>query len=190
MTIEFNDPAELLPVVDERDTFLYAERRDIVHQNRLFHRAVHIFVFNHQNEMLIQKRSHLKDTFPGFWEGIGGHLGIGDSYKEAALREVYEEAGIDLTNLTFVTKLNPSELTNYEFIEVFWAQTDNPGSPNLQEVSETLWITKTDFEDLFCFNGNDTLPEYLSNRKLCPSFRCSYTEGQISQVWKNLNSEL
>lgn len=186
MPANFTDPAELLPVVDELDNFLYAERRDLVHRNCLFHRAVHIFVFNYQNEMLIQKRSHLKDTFPGYWEGIGGHLGVGDSYKEAAIREVYEEAGINLTNITFVTKLPPSELTNYEFIEVYWSRTDSPGVPNLQEVEKALWIGKSDFEQSFRIKVEKIASHNIIEGDLCPSFCYSYQEGHIEAIWENL----
>ena len=47
--------SEIFDVVGENDEVLRQERRDVVHREKLFHRSVHIFVFNSQGQALIQK---------------------------------------------------------------------------------------------------------------------------------------
>ena len=48
---------ELLDVVNDNDEVTGQAMRSMVHQQGLQHRGVHVFLFNAQGEMLIQKRS-------------------------------------------------------------------------------------------------------------------------------------
>lgn len=52
-------------------------------------------IFNSRGEMLIQKRSHLKTKFAGYWDvTAGGGVLTGEDTQTAAARELYEEMGI------------------------------------------------------------------------------------------------
>lgn len=183
--LTYTNPDELLPVVDNHDNFLYAEKRKIVHDKKLFHRAVHVFVFNPDSQLWIQRRSQFKDTFPGYWEGIGGHLGLNDDYMEAAIRETFEEIGVLLSKVNKVTKLPPSQITNYEFIEVYWAESNLKASPNKYEIDDSRWVSRKEFEKVFIDVIDDTgIPEL----KLCPSFHESYQKSGMSQLWKQFEN--
>ena len=59
---------ELFDIVDAHDNVLGQESRSIVHREQLFHRAVHVFVFNEAGQLYLQRRSMTKDTAPGKWE--------------------------------------------------------------------------------------------------------------------------
>lgn len=62
-----------------------------------YHLVVHVWIMNDKGEYLIQKRQAWKHGFPNMWEGsAGGSVIASESSKEAALREVKEEIGIDL----------------------------------------------------------------------------------------------
>ena len=61
------NPEELFDVVDADDNVIGVGGRSKVHRERLFHRAVHVFVFNAKGELYLQKRSITKDTAPGKW---------------------------------------------------------------------------------------------------------------------------
>lgn len=61
-----------------------------------YHLVVHIWIKNKKGEYLISKRTPNK-TFPLMWECSGGSAIVGDDSLQAALREVKEEIGIDLT---------------------------------------------------------------------------------------------
>src|SRR5436189_6175877 len=89
---------EIFDVVNERDEVIGQECRSEVHRLGLQHRAVHVLIFNQRGEIFLQKRSMSKDTFPGSWDSsASGHLDKGESYDDCALRELYEELGIELT---------------------------------------------------------------------------------------------
>eukprot|EP00937_MAST-01D_sp_MAST-1D-sp2_P004779 g4779.t1 len=59
------------------------------------HRATFIFVRRSSGELLVQKRTTLKDYCPGWFDtAAGGVVGAGESYEENAERELAEELGI------------------------------------------------------------------------------------------------
>ncbi len=87
---------ELLDVVDEQDRVIgVAGRRDI-HEKGLLHRAVHVFVVDQQQGIYLQKRAWHKDEHPGKWDSsASGHVDSGESYVDAARRELEEELGFE-----------------------------------------------------------------------------------------------
>jgi len=116
---------EIFDVVDENDEVIGQKTRAEVHREKLLHRAVHIFVFNRQGELFLQKRSHLKDSHPGRWDSsASGHLDSGEDYAESAARELEEELGVPVKEkLSRVGKLPAGEKTDQEFVEVFACRT-------------------------------------------------------------------
>jgi isopentenyldiphosphate isomerase len=94
-------PEEIFDIVNERDEVIGQAPRKEVHATGLWHRAVHVLVFNARGEVFLQKRSMLKDTAKGKWDSsASGHLDSGEDYDACAVREVREELGLDLANLT------------------------------------------------------------------------------------------
>ncbi|GAB2023308.1 NUDIX domain-containing protein [Pseudolactococcus yaeyamensis] len=58
---------------------------------------VHVSIMNSKNQLLIQKRQPHKQAWPGFWDiSVGGGALAGETSKEAAMREVFEELGLRL----------------------------------------------------------------------------------------------
>jgi 16S rRNA (adenine1518-N6/adenine1519-N6)-dimethyltransferase len=115
---------ERFPVVDEADRVLRDASRAEVHGNNLFHRAVHILIFNKSGEVYLQKRSRRKDRHPLVWDSsAAGHVNAGEEYADAARRELGEELGINAP-LEEVSRLPASERTDYEFIRLFRGQHD------------------------------------------------------------------
>jgi 8-oxo-dGTP diphosphatase len=47
-----------------------------------------------EGKVLMFKRSDSASNFPGWWIGPGGHIDEGEDAQLAAIREMYEEAGI------------------------------------------------------------------------------------------------
>jgi 8-oxo-dGTP pyrophosphatase MutT (NUDIX family) len=64
-----------------------------------------VIVKNEQGHLLLQKRSDTLD-----WGTIGGALEPGDSFEEAAARELYEEAGLTATDFKFVALLSGKDM--------------------------------------------------------------------------------
>ena len=53
-----------------------------------------IFVFDHNNRVLLIKGSPQKKRWAGLYNGIGGHIETGEDVYEAAQRELEEETGL------------------------------------------------------------------------------------------------
>ncbi len=87
---------ELLDVVNDSDEVTGQAMRSVVHQQGLWHRGVHVFLFNEQGEMLIQKRSADRANSPSLWDcSVSEHVKAGESYLEAAMRGLKEEMGVE-----------------------------------------------------------------------------------------------
>ncbi len=87
--------SEWLDVVNEKDEVIEKAAREECHRKKLMHRAIKIFILNPKGELFIQKRSAQKDVYPGYYEGsLSGHVMSGETYEEAAQRELKEEVGI------------------------------------------------------------------------------------------------
>src|SRR6185436_20849387 len=72
-------PEEWFDVVNERDEVIGRELRRNVHARGLWHRAVHVLVFDRAGRVFLQKRSMLKDLSPGLWDSsCSGHLDSGE----------------------------------------------------------------------------------------------------------------
>lgn len=118
--------SERFPVVDENDRLLGDAPRSEVHGDNLRHRAVHLFIFNRQGELFLQKRSRWKDRHPLLWDSsAAGHVEAGEEYDETAARELEEELGVK-TELTRVVKLPCQENTGWEFIWLYRGEHDGP----------------------------------------------------------------
>jgi 16S rRNA (adenine1518-N6/adenine1519-N6)-dimethyltransferase len=118
--------AERFPVVDENDRLLGDAPRSKVHGDNLRHRAVHLFIFNRQGELFLQKRSRWKDRHPLLWDSsAAGHVEAGEEYDETAARELEEELGVK-AELTRLVKLPCQENTGWEFIWLYRGEHDGP----------------------------------------------------------------
>jgi len=86
---------EELDVVDAHDEIVGSADRSEAHSKGLLHRVIQIMLFDPDGKLFVQQRALSKDMYPGHWEGsLSGHVKKGESYKDAAERELHEELGI------------------------------------------------------------------------------------------------
>ena len=78
--------------------------REKAHAEGIPHRTAHIWIIRKKEgrvQILLQKRSQNKDSFPGkFDTSSAGHIQAGDEPLESALRELKEELGITFIYIT------------------------------------------------------------------------------------------
>jgi 16S rRNA (adenine1518-N6/adenine1519-N6)-dimethyltransferase len=152
---------ELFDVVDERDQVIGQEQRSVVHEKKLLHRAVHVFILNKRGEVFLQKRSRLKDAHPGVWgSSVSGHLDAGESYESCALRELGEEAGQekigdDMEQLRHVAVLPPAEETGWEFVHLFEVRQTDPIRFPCSEVEAGIWLSPDEANDWISRRSED-----------------------------------
>ncbi len=92
-----NDPRELLEVFDAAGQGTgVAKPRAAVHLDGDWHQAFHCWIVRRGSEVVLQRRSLVKDTFAGYWDAsAAGHWRFGETAEEAS-REIGEELGIDV----------------------------------------------------------------------------------------------
>lgn len=94
---------ELVTIVDAHNRAVGTATRRQMRAQNLPHRSTYILVFNSRGELYVQKRTMTKDVFPGYYDPVaGGVVLAGESYEEAAVRELAEEMGIRQTPLTWL----------------------------------------------------------------------------------------
>ena len=76
------------------------KERTLVHRDGDIHGTSHVWIVrldeNGHCDLLLQKRSANKDSFPGCYDiSSAGYIPAGDDFVESALRELKEELGID-----------------------------------------------------------------------------------------------
>lgn len=85
---------ELVEVVDERGAVTGVVPRPQMRARNLRHRAVAIVVRD-DGRVLVHRRAEWKDVYPGRWDvAFGGVPNVGEDWRDAAVRELAEEAGL------------------------------------------------------------------------------------------------
>lgn len=127
---------EMLTLVTGDDRVLGPVPRRLVHGDpSLVHRSVHVLVVGGGGRLLLQKRSLSKDTQPGKWDtSVGGHVGYGQEYAEAARREAREELGIDIGEPEFLYDSRIRNAVESENIRTYLHRGDGPFVPEPGEI--------------------------------------------------------
>ena len=131
---------EWLDVVDEQDRIIARATRADVHARRCLHRSVHVLVSNRAGAIYVQRRALTKDCSPGLWDtSAAGHVGHGESYDQAAPRELAEELGLLDEVLQPLCALPASSATGYEFVRVYHCITGHEPVPDRAEIAAGGW---------------------------------------------------
>lgn len=113
---------ESFSIVDARDDHLRVVfGKKALHRNGGYHRSVHVFVEVFGGLFVLQKKAVGTENAGKWSSSASGHVRCGESYKEAAVRELEEEIGlkIDAEELCEIVKVSPSATNGYEFSTLF-----------------------------------------------------------------------
>jgi isopentenyldiphosphate isomerase len=112
-----------------------------VHARSLLHRAVHVLVFDRAGRVFLQKRSMAKDMAPGLWDSsCSGHLGVGEGYDAAAVRELGEEIGVQGAVPVRWFRIEACAETAQEFCWVYRLRHDGPFRLHPGEIERGEWV--------------------------------------------------
>jgi 16S rRNA (adenine1518-N6/adenine1519-N6)-dimethyltransferase len=152
---------EMFDVVNERDEVIGQAPRAKVHADGLWHRAVHVFVLNKHGELWLQQRSHLKDKHPLVWDSsAAGHLDAGENFAAAVHRELKEELGIEAETRK-VAKIEASEYTGWEFVELHEARHNGPMAFAPEEIVTGCFFRVDQVEAWIRARPQDFAPGFL-----------------------------
>lgn len=160
---------ELLDVIDEEGNVLGTKDRKEVYKDGDLHRTVHIWIINSKKELLVQKRSPKKDTYPNLWAiSTAGHVKAGDTNIKTALREVKEELGIKakVPDLEYLFSVRRKEEDSHAKIntidDVYLLEADLDVEETKLQFTELTDIKYVYYEYLEqIFKNND--PDYVPN---------------------------
>ena len=130
--------------VDKDDNVIGSGTGAEAREKGITYRIIRIFLFNSKGELLIQKRSKNVPSPEKWDQSVGGHVDEGESYLEAAVRELNEEMGIKGIPLQEITKFYTENIngtkTMKRFSTLYLGNYDGEINPNPEETSEVRWI--------------------------------------------------
>jgi len=99
------DDQELLDIINRKDGVIGQDTKENKFKKGLISRNVAIFILDDDKKLLITKRSSQKESFPNRYDlAACGNVKAGESYEDAAKREVIEELSIEC-DLKFLNKV-------------------------------------------------------------------------------------
>lgn len=157
MAVQQNDPTELLEVftADGQPTGI-AKTRAAIHLDGDWHLAFHCWIVRDGGrEVVLQRRSLVKDTFAGKWDAAAaGHWRFGETAAQAA-REIEEELGLDVAfeALTYRARERSARqfadgLTDSELHDIYVLQDDRPLTEFRPDPAEVIGLAAFRSADL------------------------------------------
>ncbi|HTE21779.1 MAG TPA: NUDIX domain-containing protein [Candidatus Limnocylindria bacterium] len=128
--------------------------------------GVAVFIWRDGKFLLMQRTgSHGHET----WSIPGGHLEFGESWVEAGTREVLEETGMEIKNVSFLATTNDLFPDHNKHYVTIWLTADwaanEPAILEPQKCKDIKWITLKELpKNLFqpCWeNLHDVVPEFF-----------------------------
>jgi len=161
--------SEVLDIVDEHDNVVGTIVRGESGSDVAPRRIVHVFVFDDKGRLLLQKRSQTVKFKPGAWATAAcGHVLSGESYDQAAIREMKEEIGVAVKPAFFSRDKFNEEGFGFRFLGSFKLVHNGPFTVDPEEVDRVEYFTLAEIEELI--KKEDFHPEtvYLLRRHFLP----------------------
>jgi len=137
---------EKIILVDKNDKVIGYDDKVKCHAGEgILHRAFTVFIFSAKNELLIQKRSGLKELWPLFWDSsCSSHPRKGETYEGSIKRRLKDEIGIDcetriLGKFQYQEKYKNIGSEN-EICAVASGIYTGEINPNPKEIAEWKWV--------------------------------------------------
>ena len=145
------------------------KRNDWCLKDDEYHLTVLGVVKRPDGKFLITKRVMTKHWAPGWWEVSGGACMAGEDSKDAVIREVREETGLDVSNceggyLFTYHRENPGEGDNY-FVDVYRFILDFDESDVHIQEEETDGFQIATLEEIKEYNRQGIFLHYNSIRQ-------------------------
>ncbi|MVO90519.1 NUDIX domain-containing protein [Streptomyces sp. p1417] len=160
---------ELVECVDAQDRVLgVVSRWDAVREARL-HRVGVVVCRDRRGRFLVHRRAEQLSRFPGHYElGVGGAAGVGESYEQAAARELSEELGVRAAVRFRFKFLNRAGLSPH-WLGVCDAVLPEIGACDPGEVAWHTWLTEPELRRVlqqwtFTPDSQEIFGRYLAGR--------------------------
>ncbi|WP_203257372.1 isopentenyl-diphosphate Delta-isomerase [Hyunsoonleella ulvae] len=137
---------EKVILVNEQDEQIGLMPKMEAHEKALLHRAFSVFIFNENNQLMLQQRALDKYHSPGLWTNTCcSHQRDGETNIEAGKRRLQEEMGftVDLKeSVSFIYKAPfDNGLTEHEYDHVLLGKYNGIPKINPEEVANWKWMS-------------------------------------------------
>ena len=156
---------ENVVLVNELDEQIWLMEKLEAHEKGLLHRAFSLFIFNEENELLIQRRA--KEKYHCWWlwtNTVCSHQRNNESTINASIRRVIEEMWFTcndpklIDSIIYKAKFD-NWLTEYEYDHILvWKYNGEEINPNKEEVMDYKWISINDLKKDIEKNSNHYTP--------------------------------
>lgn len=160
---------ELVERVDGQDRMLGVVTRQEAIREGWLHRVAVTVCRDGRGRILVHRRSEQVSRFPGLYEvEVGGAANVGESYEQAAARELAEELGIRVLPRLLFTFLNRSGLSPH-WLGVHEAVVPDAVAADPDEVAWHGWLTEPELRSAllewrFTPDSHEAFSRYLAFR--------------------------
>ncbi len=177
---------ELLDILNEDGTKTgECATKAEIYKHGYWHRTVHIWVINDQQELLMQKRNPFKKTFANLWAiSAAGHVLSGESSLESGIRELKEELDIttspeNLEYLFTVKREQPYKDSSLRVIDDVYLLHYNVDVEHtklqVEELTDIKYVYYQYLESILKNNDKDYVPYTEEHEKLFEILRDRYS---------------
>ncbi|MFD7227189.1 NUDIX hydrolase [Streptomyces sp. NPDC059881] len=144
---------EILDIVDENDEVIGQAPRGEAYARGLRHRCVFVQARDARGRIFVHRRTPTKLVFPSLYDMfVGGVVGAGESYDDAALREAEEELGVaglprPVPLFTFLYEApdsDPDAIPRTWWSAVYEVRCELPVHPQAEEVAWHAFLPESE----------------------------------------------
>ena len=167
---------ELIDRYDENEKYIGTIMKSEAHKIGAWHKSIHVYLVNKNNELVIQQRSPDKALFPNLWDiSVGGHVSAGEQTIVSAKRELSEELGVETNSneleylFTFKEIFHEGDFFSREFVDVFLLEKDVSAKDiklQEEEVSNFKFVQVSEFLEMVKNKDNKLLPHWEEYEKV------------------------
>ena len=143
------------------------------------------YIENDGKYLMLHRSSKKNDGSQGKWMGIGGHFEEGESPYDCVIREVKEEAGLDLIAPSYRAIVTfASDEYESEQMHLFTCK-EFTGEIGACDEGELSWIDKKDVLSLNMWNGDLVFLKLLETEDSFFSLKLTYKGEELKEYYIN-----
>jgi isopentenyldiphosphate isomerase len=153
----------VLDIVDQADRPIGTIRRAEVLAKHANFRVAHVFVFNSEGQLLIQRLAFKRKRNPGAWgSSVAAYLFASEGYANAAHRRVVEELGIPDIPLQQIGKTEMVDEGSLKFITLFSGKHDGPFSFDISQIQAVEFCSVDDIDRMMRTGMREFTPTFTN----------------------------